>query len=125
MRILSYALTLLIAATASVAYAQEEEKAVMIVQNYRNETITMNFAYVLNEYTWTLMERDIPVDGNITYKFPTGLPGCEYLTEWDIDNARLTVSNSRGEICRQEISICERREIGIEVRRSVCYMRKR
>ena len=85
----------------------------------------MNFAYVLGDYSWSLIEREIPIDGDLTYKFPTGLPGCDYLIDWGIDNARLVISNQRGEICRQDVSICEKREIGIEVRSSVCYMRKR
>lgn len=96
----------------------------MIVQNYRTEQITMNFSYYFGDYAWSLMERDIPVDSDITYKFPTGLPGCEYLIDWGIDKARLTITNGRGEICRQEVSLCEKREIGIEVRNSVCYVRQ-
>ncbi len=51
------------------------------------------------------MERDIPIDGDLTYKIPTGLPGCEYLIDWEIDDALLVISNNRGEICHQEISL--------------------
>ena len=97
----------------------------MLVQNYRNETITMDFSYVLADYAWQLMERDIGVDGDLTYKFPTSLPGCDYLIDWDIDNARLTVSNERGIICTKDVSICERKTISIEVRSNVCYMKSR
>lgn len=107
------------------ANAQGEDKAVMLVQNYRNETITMDFSYVFSDYSWQLMERDIGVDGDLTYKFPTGLPGCNYLSDWDIDNARLTISNDRGVICTKDVSICERRTISIEVRGKVCYMKSR
>lgn len=105
--------------------AQDNEKAVMLVQNYRNEMITMDFSYVLADYAWQLMERDIGIDGDLTYKFPTSLPGCEYLIDWDIDNARLTVSNERGVICTKDVSICERKMISIEVRSNVCYMKSR
>ncbi len=103
--------------------AQDEEKAVMVVQNFRPETITMDFSYVFREYTWSLVERDISVDSDLTYKFPAGLPGCEYLIDWDIDNARLTISNSRGVICTKDVSICERRTVTVEVRNRVCYMK--
>ena len=107
------------------AHAQSEEKAVMLVQNYRNETVTMDFSYVFRDYSWKLMERDIGIDGDLTYKFPTNLPGCEYLMDWDIDNARLTVSNADGVICTKDVSICERRTITVEVRNQVCYMKNR
>ena len=54
------------------ASPQENDKAVMLVQNYRNESITMNFLYVLGDYSWSLMEREIPIDGNITTIFQLG-----------------------------------------------------
>ncbi|MBT5241811.1 MAG: hypothetical protein HOH20_00100 [Rhodospirillaceae bacterium] len=111
--------------SASDLSAQDDEKAVMLVQNYRSETITMDFSYVLADYSWQLMERDIGIDGDLTYKFPTNLPGCDYLIDWDIDNARLTVSNERGIICTKDVSICERKMISIEVRSNVCYMKSR
>lgn len=107
----------------SITHAQDEDKAVMLVQNHRNETITMDFSYVISKYSWQLMERNIGVDGDLTYKFPTSLPGCEQLMNWDIDNARLTISNSKGVICTKDVSICERRTITIEVRNRVCYMK--
>lgn len=96
---------LVLALVSSSSIAQDEEKAVMVVQNYRNETIKMNFSYVFGDYAWSLVEREIPIDSDLTYKFPTNLPGCEYLIDWDLDNARLVVSNQRGEICRQDVSI--------------------
>jgi len=105
------------------AIAQDEEKAVMIIQNFRPEVITMDFSYVYRDYSWKLVERDVNVDSDLTYKFPTGLPGCEYLIDWDIDNARLTISNSRGVICTKHVSICERRTVTVEVRNRVCYMK--
>ena len=116
-------LTSLLFTSVPVALAQDEEKAVMIVQNYRNETITMDFSYVFKDYSWQLMEREIGVDGDLTYKFPTNLPGCSYLIDWDIDNARLTVSNTQVIICTKDVSICENRTISIEVRNRVCYMK--
>lgn len=106
-----------------IANAQDEEKAVMLVRNYRNETITMDFSYVISDYSWQFMERDIGLDGDLTYKFPTGLPGCDYLMDWGIDNARLTISNSKGVICTKDISICECKTVTIEVRSKVCYMK--
>lgn len=105
--------------------AQIEEKAVMLVQNYRDETITMDFSYIFSSYSWQLMERDIGIDSDLTYKFPTGLPGCTYLQDWDIDNARLTISNDRGVICTKDVSICERRTITIEVRGKVYHTKSR
>lgn len=105
------------------AIAQDKEKAVMIIQNFRPEVITMDFSYVYRDYSWKLVERDVNVDSDLTYKFPTGLPGCEYLIDWDIDNARLTISNSRGVICTKDVSICERRTVTVEVRNRVCYMK--
>lgn len=108
----------------ALVYAQENDKAVMVVQNYRNQPITMNFSYYFGDYAWTLMERDIPVDGDLTYKFPTGLPGCEYLMDWEIDDARLVISIPQGEVCRQEVSLCERERLTVQVRGNVCYVRR-
>ena len=107
----------------ALAFAQTDEKAVMTVQNYTNETISMNFAYVFGDYSWSLMERDIPVNSDLTYKIPTGLPGCEYLKDWEIDDALLVISSGQQEICRQEISLCEKREVGIEVHSRACRIR--
>ena len=104
-------------------FAQDEVKAAMAVQNYRNEVITMNFSYVFGDYSWALMERDIPIDGDLTYKFPTGLPGCSYLIDWEIDDALLTISSSQGVICQQQVSLCEKKEINIEVKGLQCYTR--
>ncbi len=102
----------------------QDEKAEMIIRNYRSDTISMNFSYVVGDYSWTLMERDIPVDGDLTYRFPTGLPSCEYLIDWEIDDARLLISSVRGEICEQQISLCERERLTIEVRSNVCVRRQ-
>ncbi|MEQ8510701.1 MAG: hypothetical protein RIB43_16990 [Rhodospirillaceae bacterium] len=107
------------------AYAQSEDKAVMLVQNYRNEIVTMDFSYVFGDYSWQLMERDIGIDSDLTYKFPINLPGCDYLVDWDIDNARLTISNAKGAICTEDVSICERRTITVEVRNQVCDLENR
>lgn len=105
------------------AQAEGEEKAEMLVRNYRNETITMDFSYVFRDYSWALMEREIGVDGDLIYKFPTNLPGCEYLIDWGIDTARLTISNARQVICSRDVSICEKRTITVDVREQVCRTR--
>lgn len=109
------------------AFSQEEgqeEKAEILVRNYRSETITMDFSYVFRDYSWQMMEQDIGIDGDITYKFPTGLPGCEYLMDWGIDTGRLTITNARGVICTHNVSICERRSMTVDVRAQTCRMRR-
>ena len=115
--------TLPILLSPKLTMAQGDVKSVMIVQNYRNETITMNFAYFFGDYSWSLMERDIPIDGNLTYKITTGIPGCNYLIDWEIDDATLVISNAQGEICRQEVSLCETHEISIAVHNRACQVR--
>lgn len=112
----------LFAPQAALAQDQEE-KAEMLVRNYRNETITMDFSYVFRDYSWALMEREIGVDGDLIYRFPTNLPGCEYLIDWGIDTARLTISNARQVICSRDVSICEKRTITVDVRQQVCRTR--
>jgi hypothetical protein len=120
-RIIAGALAL--GALSFPSVAQDEEKAVMLIQNYRNEVVKMDFSYVFRDYSWKLVEHAIDIDGDLTYKFPTSLPGCEYLVDWDIDNARLSISNANGVICTKDVSICERRTITVEVRSRVCYMK--
>lgn len=112
-----------ISPAAVLAQAEPEEKAEMLVRNYRGEPIKMEFAYVFREYSWALMEREIGIDGDLIYKFPTNLPGCEYLIDWGIDSARLTISNSRQVICSRDVSICEKRTIRVDVRQQVCRTR--
>lgn len=118
---------LVVLSTGSTGYAQAqaegEEKAEMLVRNFRGEPITMDFSYVFRDYSWALMEREIGVDGDLIYKFPTNLPGCEYLIDWGIDTARLTISNSRQVICSRDVSICEKRTITVDVREQVCRTR--
>lgn len=109
--------------TATSAQTEDQEKAEMLVRNYRGEPVTMSFSYVFKDYSWALMEREIGIDGDLLYKFPTNLPGCEYLIDWGIDNGRLTISNDRQVICSRDISICERRFVTVDVRQQTCRTR--
>lgn len=56
----------------------------------------------------------------MTYRFPSGLPGCEYLNQWGIDRAKLTLSNASGTICQAEFSICKKRVETVFVRPAGC-----
>lgn len=115
--------SVLLAPSVPRAQTEGDQKAEMLVRNYRGEPIKMEFAYVFREYTWALMEREIGIDGDLIYKFPTNLPGCEYLIDWGIDRARLTISNSRQVICSRDVSICEKRTMRVDVREQVCRTR--
>jgi len=105
---------------AAPALAQAEPKAEITVSNYRAEAITMAFDYVFREYKWNLMRRGIEEDGEIIYRYPSNIPGCERLKAWGIDQGRLTISNAKGDICQKQISICDQTATTMEVRDRVC-----
>ena len=106
------------------AYAQNEEKAEIVVSNGRNEPLVMRFEYAFREHTWRLMEHEIAVDGEITYRYPSNIPGCEKLHEWGIADGVLTVSNTSGPLCQKRVSLCDKTTSYMEVGLQKCTWRQ-
>jgi hypothetical protein len=102
------------------ALAQTQEKAQIIVSNERNEPVVMQFAYAFRQYSWDLMRQEIPSDGELTYRFPVGLPGCEKLHEWGLADGLLTISNASGTLCAKRISLCDQTAVAMHVQMSQC-----
>ena len=60
---------------ASTAAAQEEKAEINIVNN-RSEAVSMRFDYAFRQYTWNLIEAGIDASDEVTYRFPSNIPGC-------------------------------------------------
>ncbi|MCB2106632.1 MAG: hypothetical protein KDE14_02975 [Rhodobacteraceae bacterium] len=106
----------------AVAQTEDESglKAEVIVSNYRPAPITMRVDYMFQSYGWNLVDQTIKTDSDLTYRFPSNLPGCEYLKDWGIDRGKLTISDAGGEICAAEFSLCTRRVETVFVRPNGC-----
>jgi hypothetical protein len=113
----------LIAGWMDTAAAQSAEKVEIIVSNNRAEEVTMKFEYAFRDYTWKLIEQAVKANGEITYRFPANIPGCERLRNWHITDGILSISNAKGLICEKRISLCDRVQMSMEVGRSSCYWR--
>lgn len=121
MAMFSRALVLAACVAAGPAVGQDAEvKSEVIVSNYMPGAIQMRVDYVWRTYKWNLVDTPISPGSDLTYRFPSGLPGCEYLNKWGIDRAKLTLSNVSGEICAAEFSICQRRSETVFVRPKGC-----
>ena len=106
------------------AQAQETRKASITVSNGRAEALTMRFDYAFRDRTWRLMERPIPVDEQLTYRYPSHIPGCEKLHEWGIADGVLTVSNGEGPLCQKRISLCDANIVTMDVEETKCLWRE-
>ncbi|MBM3514259.1 MAG: hypothetical protein FJX59_11175 [Alphaproteobacteria bacterium] len=103
------------------ALAQEPDvKSEVVVSNHMPGSIRMRVDYVWRTYSWNLVDTPVSEGADLIYRIPTALPGCEYLTQWGIDRAKLTLSNASGEICAAEFSICQRRSETVIVRPTGC-----
>ncbi|TAL00489.1 MAG: hypothetical protein EPO08_13475 [Rhodospirillaceae bacterium] len=111
-------------ALALPAQAQSEEKAEITVSNGRNEPLVMSFDYAFRQYTWKLMEQAIPVDEQITYRYPSNIPGCEKLHEWGIADGVLTISDSAGPLCQKRVSLCDKTTTFMDVGLERCTWRE-
>ena len=96
MRVLSIIILSLLASAA--AHAKEERKAEIIVSNGRTEPLVMRFEYAFRAHTWKLMERPIPVGEDLTYRYPSHIPGCEKLHEWGIADGVIVESGPPAQI---------------------------
>jgi hypothetical protein len=111
-------------ASVATAHAADERKAQITVSNGRTEPLVMRFEYAFGERTWKLMERPIPVDEDLTYRYPSHIPGCEKLHEWGIADGVVTVSNTEGPLCRKRISLCDANVVHMDVLATTCTWRE-
>jgi hypothetical protein len=102
----------------------QEEKAEIQVFNNRHEPITMRFSYAFREYTWKLMDHRIDVGTDITYRFPSNIPGCEKLHEWGIADGVLAISNDAGTLCQRRVSLCDKTVSIMQVSDTQCAWRQ-
>ncbi len=99
---------LLAALLGGTVHAQSQDKAAINIINSRNEAVVMRFEYAFREYTWKLIEHTIDPQDDITYLYPSNIPGCERLREWRITDGLLTISNAKGPLCQKRISLCDK-----------------
>ncbi len=116
MRYIILAAALLAAGTAG---AQEEKAEINIINN-RSEAVAMRFDYAFRQYTWNLIRANIDANDEVTYRFPSNIPGCERLREWRITDGLLVISNARGMICQKRISLCDKIGATMEVGTQFC-----
>lgn len=122
-------LVLLLAAGLSApALAQStpiQDKAEIFVANNRAEPVVMTFHYAFRQYTWSLMRHEIASQNDIIYRFPSNIPGCEYLRGWKITDGILRISNAKGLLCEKRISLCDKRASAMTVGASACGWKDR
>ena len=104
----------------STAVAQDQVKSSIIVENERFESVDMRVAYKFREYTWTLIEHTIDARGGVTYKYPSGLPGCNLLNDWGLDTAEATFAAGGRQICKVDFNMCEARTYRVALTRLGC-----
>ena len=109
---------LLAALAADPAAAQGQEKAEIIITNDSRGPVVMTFDYAFRDYTWNLITHEIPASDEVTFRFPCNIPGCQYLREWRITDGLLKISSSGNVMCEQRISLCDKRESTMAVRRN-------
>jgi hypothetical protein len=102
------------------AQAQDAEKAEINIVNERNEAVVMRFEYAFRQYTWKLIEHTIDAQDDVTYRYPSDIPGCERLREWRITDGLLTISNAKGALCQKRISLCDKYTSKMDVSQTTC-----
>jgi hypothetical protein len=122
MRFIIVSLCALVLATA--VQAQEDRKATITVSNGRSESLVMRFDYAFRDRTWRLMEQPVPIGEDLTYRYPSHIPGCEKLHEWGIADGILTVSNAEGPLCRRRVSLCDANIVFMDVELDKCSWRE-
>lgn len=108
---------------AWMAGASAEEaggKGELIVSNFIPGPIIMRVDYVWHGLSWNLVDTPVSQGSDLTYRFPSDLPGCSALAALGLDRAKLTLSNVSGEICTAELSICTKRLETLFVRVDGC-----
>ncbi|MSO97630.1 MAG: hypothetical protein EXR11_05340 [Rhodospirillaceae bacterium] len=110
---------------AASAFAQEEEKAQVVVTNFRNEPVTIKYVYVFRDYSWAFMTHELDANGEITYRRPANLPGCKQLVDWGIDKGRFVILANNAELCDEPMSICEVTNYTVEVHNVGCKWKKK
>jgi hypothetical protein len=116
------ALALLFAAQAAQAATEKSE---IVVNNDRNEPVTMRFEYAFRNYTWKLVEEPMDAGGSLTYRFPVNIPGCDKLRDWHITDGVLSIHNAKGLVCTKRVSLCDRLTSTMDVQGGACYWRDR
>ena len=112
---------ILAAGLCAPALAQDaNQRAEIAVMNNRDEPVTMTFDYAFRQYSWNLLKHEIGPSDDILYRFPSNIPGCEYLREWQITDGLLRISNSKGVLCEKRISLCDKRASTMAVGRTAC-----
>ncbi len=107
---------LMIAACAAPAMAQApQEKAEIRISNNRTDPITMRFSYAFRNYTWKLIEHSVSPLDEITYRYPSNIPGCEKLHEWGIADGLLVIEGKAGMICQKRVSLCDKAAMAMDV----------
>jgi hypothetical protein len=114
---------MLAAALCAPALAQStpvQEKAEITVTNNRDEPVLMTFDYAFRQYTWNLVKHEISAQDEILYRFPSNIPGCEYMREWQITDGVLRISNGSGLLCEKRISLCDKRVSSMAIEAKAC-----
>jgi hypothetical protein len=106
--------------TAAPAWAQSGDKAEINIINNRSEAVVMRFDYAFRDFTWNLIEHAIAPRDEITYRFPSNIPGCEYIRDWHITDGLLTISTTNGPICEKRVSLCDKITTVMNVGLSEC-----
>ncbi len=110
----------LIVFAAQPAAAQTTDKAEITVTNNRRDDITMRFDYAFRNYHWNLMSHPVEGGGEILYRFPSNIPGCEKLREWHITDGVLSIVDAKGLFCEKRISLCDKRATTMNVQADKC-----
>lgn len=80
----------------------------------------MKFEHAFRDYTWKLIEHTIATQDEITYRYPSNIPGCEKLREWRITDGILTISKARGPLCQKRVSLCDKHVTTMDVGTALC-----
>jgi hypothetical protein len=97
-----------------------QDKAEIFVANNRNEPVTMTFHYAFRQYTWSIMQHQIESQDDVLYRFPSNIPGCQYLRDWQITDGILRIANAGGLLCEKRISLCDKRASAMTVGATSC-----
>src|SRR5689334_6456708 len=94
-------------ATGSVI--ADDGKAEIMVNNNTRQSVTMRF------------EHAVEAGDDLTYRFPSNIPGCEYLRTWGITDGVLSIWDAQGLFCEKRISLCDKVSSTLDVQAQACY----
>ena len=66
------------------------------------------------------MQHEIEPQDDVVYRFPSNIPGCQYLRDWQITDGVLRISNAKGLLCEKRISLCDKRASLMTVGATAC-----